>query len=101
VVFLSGFSDTSFALTIDREGKVFLPRVGSTFLWGLSFVDAEALIKARFATVLRNSRIQVSMGRVRALEVFVLGAVERPGKVTLTGFPNTFNALYAAGGPSA
>ena len=101
VVFISGFSDTSFALTIDREGKVFLPRVGTTFLWGLSFADADALIRARLGTVLRNARVQVSMGRVRTLDVFVLGAVVRPGKLTLTGLGTAFNALYAAGGPDS
>src|SRR5207249_8869762 len=76
------------------------PRVGSTFLWGLSFADAEALIRARLGTVLRSTRIQVSMGRVRALDVFVLGAVVHPGKVTLTGLATAFNVLAAAGGPT-
>src|SRR5437867_1879217 len=69
LVFISSLADTSFALTLDREGKVFLPRVGTTFLWGLSFAKAEELIKARLATVLRNARIQVTMGRVRALDL--------------------------------
>jgi protein involved in polysaccharide export with SLBB domain len=101
VVFISSYADTSFALTLDREGKVFLPRVGTTFLWGLTFADAEKLIQSRLASVLRNARVQVSMGRVRALDIFVLGAVERPGKVTLTGLATAFNALYAAGGPNA
>src|SRR6185295_17726989 len=35
-VYVSGYSDTSYALQLDRDGKVFLPRVGSTPLWGLS-----------------------------------------------------------------
>jgi protein involved in polysaccharide export with SLBB domain len=99
IVFVSSLVDSSYALMVDREGKVFLPQVGSTFLWGLSFADAERLIKERLGTVLRNARIQVSMGRVRTVEVFVLGAVLRPGKVTLSGFATAFNALYAAGGP--
>lgn len=99
VVFLSGYSDTSFVLTLDREGKVFLPRVGSTYLWGLAFSEAEQLVRSRLSTVLRNPRIQVSMGRLRTIEVFVLGAALRPGKVTVTGFATAFNALYAAGGP--
>jgi protein involved in polysaccharide export with SLBB domain len=99
VVFVSGASDASWPLTLDREGKVFLPRVGSTFLWGLSFADAEALVRARLATVYRDARVQVSMGRVRAIEVFVLGAVAGPGKTTLTGMATAFHALAAAGGP--
>ncbi len=101
LVFVSGLSDTSYSLTLDREGKVFLPRVGSVFLWGLSFADAEALLRGRIATVLRNARVQVSMGRVRAMDVFVLGAVTRPGKYTLAGLATAFHALSAAGGPSS
>ncbi len=100
VVFVSSFRDTSFSLTLDREGKVFLPRVGTTFLWGLGFADAENLIKGRIATVLRNARVQVSMGRVRTLDVLVAGAVARPGTYTLTGMATAFNALVAAGGPT-
>jgi len=99
LVYVSSIADTSFSLTIDREGKVFLPRVGATFLWGLSFSDAEALIRSRIGSMLRNARVQVSMGRVRALDVFVLGAVARPGKYTLTGQASAFNAVSVAGGP--
>ncbi len=99
VVFLSGLSDTSFVLTLDREGKVFLPRVGGAYLWGLSFAEAEQLVRARLSTVLRNPKMQISMGKLRNVEVFTLGAVLRPGKVTVTGFASAFNALYAAGGP--
>jgi len=98
-VFVSGFSDTSYALTLDREGKVFLPRVGTTFLWGLGFADAERLIRNRLATVYRNARVQVSMGRMRTIEVFVLGAAAHPAKYSLTGNATAFHALIAAGGP--
>ena len=100
-VFVSGYSDTSYALALDREGKVFLPHVGSTFLWGLSFSNAEQLIKGRIGTVLRNSRVQVSMGRMRAIDVFVLGDVRSPGKHMLTGLATAFHALVAGGGPTA
>jgi len=99
-VFVSGFTDTSYSLILDRDGQVFLPRVGSTSLWGLSLADAEKLIRSRLATVLRNARVQISMGRMRALEVFVLGAVVAPGKVSLAGMGTALNALIAAGGPT-
>ncbi len=100
VVFVSSLVDTSLSLTVDREGKVVLPRVGATFVWGLSFADAEALIRSRIGSVLRNARVHVSMGRVRALDVFVLGAVAKPGTYSLSGLATAFNALAAAGGPS-
>ena len=100
VVFVSSLVDTTLSLTVDREGKVVLPRVGATFVWGLSFADAEALIRSRIGSVLRNARVHVSMGRMRAIEVFVLGAVTKPGKYTMTGAATAFNALAAAGGPS-
>ncbi len=100
-VFVSSLADTSYALTLDREGKVFLPRVGSTFLWGMGFADADRLVRARLATVYRNARVQVSMGRMRTLEVYVLGEVAQPGKVRLSGMATAFQALAAAGGPTS
>ena len=99
-VFVSSFADTNYTLTLDREGKVFVPRVGSTYLWNQSFAEAEQFLRSRLATVYRTARIQVSMGRMRAVEVFVLGDAVRPGKVTLTGNVSVFHALAAAGGPS-
>jgi protein involved in polysaccharide export with SLBB domain len=100
-VFVSSLADTSITLMLDREGKVFLPRVGATFLWGLTFSDAEALIKNRVGSVLKNAHTHVSMGRLRAADVFVLGSVARPGKYTVTGLATAFNALSAAGGPDS
>jgi protein involved in polysaccharide export with SLBB domain len=100
-IFISGYSDTTLSVTLDREGKVFLPRVGTTFLWGLPFAEAESLIRNRLASVLRNARVHVSMGRLRAMDVFLLGAVARPGKYTVTGLATAFNALAAAGGPDS
>lgn len=100
-VFISTFADTSYTLTLDREGKAFVPRVGSTFLWGMSFAEAERLVRGRIESVFRNARVQISMGRVRALEVYVLGNVQRPGKVTLSGAATSFHALAAAGGPNS
>src|SRR6185369_15777847 len=52
MLFVSGLRDTSYGLTLDREGKVFLPLVGTTYLWGLSFSAAEQLIRSRLGTVL-------------------------------------------------
>jgi protein involved in polysaccharide export with SLBB domain len=100
VMFVSGYSDSIYSLTLDREGKVFVPRIGAVFLGGLAFADAERLLQSRLASVLRNTRVQVSMGRLRAFDVFVLGAAVRPGKYTLNGLATAFNALLAAGGPS-
>ena len=99
-VFVSSLADTAYALTVDREGQVFLPRVGSTSLWGLSFDEATSLIRSRIATVLRNARVQVSMGRLRTIDVFVLGEVARPGPRTLCGLVTAFSALSSAGGPT-
>jgi protein involved in polysaccharide export with SLBB domain len=100
MVYVSGYGDTSYALAIDREGKVFLPHVGSAYLWGLSFGDAQRLITGRISSVLRNAKILVSMGRMRTIDVFVLGEVRSPGKRTLTGLATAFHALVSAGGPT-
>jgi protein involved in polysaccharide export with SLBB domain len=65
----------------------------------MGFADADRLIRGRLATVYRTARVQVSMGRMRTLEVYVLGHAARPGKVRLNGMATAFQALVAAGGP--
>jgi len=67
---------------------------------GLPFSDAESLIKGRLATALRNARYRFRWGACARSMLFVLGAVARPGKMTLNGYATAFNALYAAGGPN-
>ena len=96
-----GLFDVADRITIDRDGRITLPKVGPLTLAGVPFSEAEKVITAHLAKVYKNFNISVSMGRLRSIEVFVVGQARRPGKQVLSSLSSVINALFETGGPSA
>lgn len=87
-------------LTLDREGKTSLPRVGDLNLAGVTFGRAPSVIRQAMSREYTNFDLSVTMGRMRVMKVFVLGAVARPGAYDISALSTAFMALYSAGGPT-
>jgi len=88
-------------LTVDRSGDVFLPQVGRISLAGLPFEQVQSVIHAAIGRVYKNFDVSVNMGRLRSIEVFVVGQARRPGNYTVSSLSTLVNALFASGGPSS
>lgn len=91
-----------FTKILDRDGKIVLPQLGALHLAGLSFSEVKDFIFKAFARFYRATevKINVSMGQLRSIRVFVVGKVTHPGSYMLSSFSTLVNALFAAGGPS-
>ena len=87
-------------LTVDRNGEVLIPRVGSVRVWSLSFARAKDVINAAIARYFRNYEMNLSIIRLRTIQVYVVGEVEAPGSYPISSMATVINALAAAGGPS-
>lgn len=85
---------------VSREGTIVLPRVGVVSAAGVRYQDLAAHIKRAVSRYYRNFEVSVSLGRLRSIQVFVVGQAQRPGLYTLGSLTTTMNALFAAGGPS-
>jgi len=87
---------------VDREGKITIPELGVIYLAGLPYAKAINLIEERFSHFYKPSavKINVSMGRLRTIGVFVVGKVEKPGSYSVSSLSTLINALFAAGGPA-
>lgn len=99
-VYVYGLVESVFNETVDRNGEIFLPKVGPIRVWGLPFSKAEELITQRLARVFSGFNTTLTMGRLRTIKVFVVGEVQQPGGYTLSALSTISNALYAAGGPT-
>ncbi len=99
-IYMSGIVNKVVSVTVDREGKIVLPESGTLFVWGLPFSKVEKLIKSVLSETFANVQVDVSMGRLRTIRVFVLGEVTKPGSYTLSSLATLFQALYEAGGPT-
>lgn len=94
-----GSTESSSPLSVDRNGQVSLPYAGPVRVWGLTFKDASELINQQLSRYYRGIQTSVTMGRLRAIKVYVVGEVCQPGSFTLSSLSTVTNALFAAGGP--
>ncbi len=100
IIYLWGRVEKEFNLTIDREGKIFIPQVGNVVVWGLSLENFIQKAENSFSKVYSDFQLTASLGKIRSIRIFVAGEVQRPGAYTVSSLTSLLNALYLAGGPS-
>ncbi len=86
-------------LTVDRSGSVFIPEVGELRVAGLQIGQLQPFLKSRFDRVYRNYDLNVNLGQLRSIQVFVTGEARRPGSYTISSLSTLVNAVFACGGP--
>ena len=86
--------------TVDRSGSIYIPQVGAVHVAGLSFAQMHDFLRAQMARVFRNFDLNVNMGQLRSIQVFVVGQARRPGSYTISSLSTLTNALFATGGPA-
>lgn len=101
VLNLWGAVEGNLRLTVDRSGRIAIPRVGAVSVAGVRFADLKTTISKRVGTQFRNFELSVGLGHVRGLRVYVTGFVQRPGSQTVAGLSTVLHGLMAAGGPTA
>jgi polysaccharide export outer membrane protein len=87
-------------LVVDRDGDVFLPKVGTLSVTGLKYEQLPQYFKIAIGRVFRNFDLTVSLGQLRSIQIFVVGQARRPGSYTVSSLCTLVNALFASGGPS-
>ena len=85
---------------VTREGEISFPEIGPVVVAGLRFSELRDLIQERVSEQMIGVTASVTMGQLRAMRVFVLGDVERPGSYVVTGMSTMMNALFVGGGVS-
>lgn len=95
-----GSIDVDYRATVDRNGMLSLPKVGSFNVAGVKASDLERNLRAQIGRLFTGFELSVSLGQLRGLRVFVVGPAMRPGVITLASQSTLLSAVVAAGGPS-
>jgi protein involved in polysaccharide export with SLBB domain len=95
-----GSASQRLRLSVDREGRVSLPEAGAILVAGRSLADVQRLIQSALSGQFRNVTVDVSLGRIRNVRVFVVGDVKRPGAYEISALSSALSALLVAGGPN-
>ncbi|MCD8318125.1 MAG: SLBB domain-containing protein [Paraprevotella sp.] len=93
-----GASQTTFEGTISPDGTVTIDDVGPLNLAGMTVKEANDYVKKQLGRFYADSKITLTVGETRSIQVQVMGEVMVPGTYTLSALSSAFNALYAAGG---
>jgi len=95
-----GQVDIDYRAIVDRNGAINIPRVGNINVAGIKYQDLGAFIKTAVGRVYRDFELNVTLGELRSIQIFVVGQARRPGSYTVSSLSTLVNALFASGGPS-
>lgn len=95
-----GSIDIDYRSTVDRNGMLNLPKIGSFNVAGVKAADLEKHLRAQIGRLYTNFNLSVSLGQLRGVKVFVVGPAQRPGVFTLSSQSTMLSAVVMAGGPA-
>ena len=84
---------------ISRTGDIAYPGVGTLHVAGLRYDQLSGFLTRELGRVYRNFELNVNLGQLRSIQVFVVGEARRPGAYTVSSLSTLLNALFASGGP--
>lgn len=87
-------------LVVDRDGNIHIPSVGTSSVAGLTYEKLQPFIKNEISKYYRDFHLNVGMGRLRSIPVYIVGNVKKPGNYNISSLSTLVNALFVSGGPS-
>jgi len=95
-----GQIDLDIHARVDRNGAIYLPKVGNLNVAGLKYDQVQQFLKAHIGRIYQNFDLNVTLGELRSIDVFVVGQARRPGRYTVSSLSTLANAVFSSGGPS-
>lgn len=96
-----GAVDVAMRLPVDRNGQITVPKVGPITVAGTPASELDAHLKKQVGRVFANFELSASLGRLRSMQIFVVGQARNPGAYTVSSLSTLISALFESGGPAA
>ena len=93
---------------VDRDGAIIIPKAGKIHCYNRTLTEVNQAVRDKlsrsYSGIDRSGQggstfVEVSLGNLRAIRVYVVGEVAQPGAYEMSSVSTIFTALYAAGGP--
>ena len=97
---LWGMIEGEYSFIVDRNGQISIPKVGVLNVAGLSYKELKEFLKKEFLKYYKGFEMNVSLGNLRTIQVYVVGNAKKPGLYTISSLSTLVNALFLCGGPS-
>ena len=100
IIRLWGLVENTFRMFVDRNGEIALPKLGVLHISGMALSDLKQYLIRKFSEYYKGFELDVSLGRLRSIQVYIVGEVHNPGTYTLTPLSTLFHALFKCRGPT-
>ncbi|MGB3191997.1 MAG: SLBB domain-containing protein [Limnoraphis sp.] len=103
-VFVANFPEHNGEYAILTNGLINMPLLGQFKVAGMTILQLERTLEARFSQTMKNPEVTVTLVAARPLNIAIAGEVTRPGAYALqlqvnpTEFPTITQAIQLAGG---
>lgn len=99
VIALWGGAEFQQDYVVGKDGAIFPQGIGKIFVQGLTYENMRGIVSSRFKkSVPGGTKISVTLGQPRTININVVGNVNKPGPLTVSAFSNAFNVIAKAGG---
>lgn len=95
-----GQVEANLRVIVDRSGQIYIPQVGQIAVAGIHYGDLEQHLKSEIAKIFKNFNVTANIGRLRSIQVVVVGSARYPGTYTISSLSTLVNAIFASGGPT-
>lgn len=94
-------------LTVDKEGRIYIPSAGPVVVSGLTVDEVNKNLTKQLSRSIQGLTatpktvwLDVTLAKIRPKRVFIMGEVNNPGGYTVNSYATIFNSLFSVGGPT-
>ena len=99
-IYLWGKAEETYNVSVNRDGCIHVPRLGTLNVSGLTFSELKSHLERKFKQYYPDFDMSITMGRLRTIQIFIVGEANSPGTYSVSSLSTIITALFAAGGPS-
>jgi len=98
VINVWGFFESEYQKEVEIDASIFVQGIGKIYIGNKKFSEAKKIIEDKFYKKYKNIQVSVSIGKIRTINVFVLGEVNKPGVYEISPFFTILDIISIAGG---
>jgi protein involved in polysaccharide export with SLBB domain len=103
VITLWGEVELRHDLTVNRQGQIYIPDVGLINVSGLTVSQVDKKLRTilgkSYSSLLNDEAfLDVSLGKLRSIRIYIIGDVQTPGVYTVPAITPVFSTLFYSGG---
>ena len=100
IISVWGFFENEYQKEVELDGSIFIPGIGKIYIAGKSIKEVRKIIEDKFYRKYKNIQVSVSGGKIKTINIYILGEVKKPGAYEIFPFLNILDLIALAGGPN-